>query len=456
MSSESSDLVKGERGAIMLTGLFMACFLIGALWFVIGIGDTIVFRDKMQEAADQGAFSSAALHAKGMNFISLCNLVMLVGTVIHIILGVISDVKFALAIVACITVVGCPSAIADFEAAYRNWDNYFRSMRQAFKAIHNVQKVSSYAYPALGVVEAYQNGTKYGGDSRTGPVRVLAVSSSIMPGAAARQLGQASNKKEGLPVEAKKFEDLCKKVVAVSSTMGISLINSGKAASGSSIGGRALSIFNSIVGTVLQARYCNKTDLHFEPFGPGFDSFWGEDGPYVVYQPAANGNIWMQSWAINVTPKLKDTSESRVGLAAKKFAKYTKEEGSFGYFAQAELYFDCDSTWTASTCNYEDSATYAIKWRARLRRLEMAQIASGAVGAALASFSNLEAINNFRDAIPQKIGDLLGASGIGRTALKGLIDGVIAQLEMAGRAVVLDKTGKFDPTLSGVNVTPYH
>ena len=69
--SERVSLLEDQRGAVMLTGLFMACFLIGALWFVIGIGDAIVFRDKMQEAADSGAFSSAALHAKGMNFISL-------------------------------------------------------------------------------------------------------------------------------------------------------------------------------------------------------------------------------------------------------------------------------------------------------------------------------------------------------------------------------------------------
>lgn len=93
--SEKASLLEDQRGAVMLTGLFMACFLIGALWFVIGIGDTIVFRDKMQEAADSGAFSSAALHAKGMNFISLCNLVMLVGTIVHIVLGIISDMKFA-------------------------------------------------------------------------------------------------------------------------------------------------------------------------------------------------------------------------------------------------------------------------------------------------------------------------------------------------------------------------
>ena len=41
------------RGAVMMTGVFLAAVLIGALWFVIGIGDAIIFRDRMQEAADQ-------------------------------------------------------------------------------------------------------------------------------------------------------------------------------------------------------------------------------------------------------------------------------------------------------------------------------------------------------------------------------------------------------------------
>src|SRR5262249_26294189 len=147
------SLATDQRGAIMLTGLFMSCFLIGALWFIVGIGDTIVFRDKMQEAADVGAFSSAALQAKGMNFIALLNIVMLVGTVIHIILGITSDAKLAQAIYICTETIGfgCYPALLDYEAAYRTWDRYFAMMSKSFKAIHTAQQVASYAYPAMGL-----------------------------------------------------------------------------------------------------------------------------------------------------------------------------------------------------------------------------------------------------------------------------------------------------------------
>ena len=75
-------------------GLCMACFLIGSLWFLIGIGDAIVFRDNMQEAADHAVFTSAVLHAKGMNFISACNLIMLALIFFHILLGIVNDILF--------------------------------------------------------------------------------------------------------------------------------------------------------------------------------------------------------------------------------------------------------------------------------------------------------------------------------------------------------------------------
>ena len=52
---------RDQSGAVMMTGLGMACFLIGALWFIIGVGDAIVFRDTMQETADH----AAALVARG-------------------------------------------------------------------------------------------------------------------------------------------------------------------------------------------------------------------------------------------------------------------------------------------------------------------------------------------------------------------------------------------------------
>lgn len=70
------DLLADDRGAVMVMGIFMCSCLVGALWYLAGIGDAILYRERLQEAADAMAFSDAALHARGMNLLVLINLIM--------------------------------------------------------------------------------------------------------------------------------------------------------------------------------------------------------------------------------------------------------------------------------------------------------------------------------------------------------------------------------------------
>src|SRR5258705_6835302 len=84
-------LLSDQRGAVMFLGVFMACFLIGSLWFLIGIGDAIVFHDRMQEASDHAVFSAAVVHARGMNFIAALNLVMYAITAVWLLLCIFDD-----------------------------------------------------------------------------------------------------------------------------------------------------------------------------------------------------------------------------------------------------------------------------------------------------------------------------------------------------------------------------
>jgi len=57
-------------------GVLMAVFLVAALYHAIGLGEAILQRQRMQDAADAAAFSAAVVHARGMNTIVLINLVM--------------------------------------------------------------------------------------------------------------------------------------------------------------------------------------------------------------------------------------------------------------------------------------------------------------------------------------------------------------------------------------------
>jgi len=69
----------------MVLGIFMACAMVAMMWYLVGIGDAVIWRDRSQEAADAIAFSSASVHARGMNFIAFLNIVMLVLAAIYLI-----------------------------------------------------------------------------------------------------------------------------------------------------------------------------------------------------------------------------------------------------------------------------------------------------------------------------------------------------------------------------------
>ena len=92
----AKKLHRDERGAVMLMGLFMALFLIGGTWFLFGIARTLVFRERVQEAADAAAFSSAAIHAKGMNLIAAINLLFFALTALWMLLRTFEHAMFLL------------------------------------------------------------------------------------------------------------------------------------------------------------------------------------------------------------------------------------------------------------------------------------------------------------------------------------------------------------------------
>lgn len=73
---EAKQLTRDSRGAVLLIAVFMSAFLVGALWYIIGIGDAAIYRQYLQDGADAVAFGSAVYHARGMNIIALINLVM--------------------------------------------------------------------------------------------------------------------------------------------------------------------------------------------------------------------------------------------------------------------------------------------------------------------------------------------------------------------------------------------
>jgi hypothetical protein len=68
--------LRDDRGAIMLIAVFFAVFAVALLYYLVGIGNSVLFREKLQDAADSAVLSGAIMRARGMNLIVLINIVM--------------------------------------------------------------------------------------------------------------------------------------------------------------------------------------------------------------------------------------------------------------------------------------------------------------------------------------------------------------------------------------------
>ncbi|CAN5923794.1 hypothetical protein BH11MYX4_BH11MYX4_10270 [soil metagenome] len=500
-TSSLKRLHNDKRGAIMLMGLCMSCFLIGSLWFLIGIGDAIVFRDTMQEATDHATFTSAALHAKGMNFISACNLFILALIAVHIIMGLIHDILLAICIISL--GFGC--------GAWVSWRRVYTTYSKIFKPIagglHLAEVAASFGYPLLGAYKGYTTGNDYGGfGPKKHSVSMYVVSPSLIPGNAmvgplnkvftrkgkgpvgkdgkptdsTTFTSDTRDAKKGLPVQAKKFSDVCDLVAKKGIDALLSLTGHG--------GGAAIDMVKGWIGGLIKVRYCNdmgsttpdltsrfnqgsdaidsantsnasKTpkggtppkpiDKPDAPGGggsgscmkdgssidPGLDKWWGCDGPLVPWSGTMNGSPWNEVWGVNWRPEFSDAQEHRVAVGQRKFGVTSTAETNI-YFAEAEFYFDCNKEWTEVDCNKDDNAGYSVQWRARLKRLQFPE-----VGSLLTSFAGsfLTQLKGYKD-LQNKIRDLTATRGPdgkiitvpgggGNPLITGSFGGVVEALE---------------------------
>lgn len=72
----SASLAVDRRGAVIVMALFMSIFLVGCLWYIIGVGDAAVYRQRVDAGSDAVAYTSAVFHARGMNMIAMLNLII--------------------------------------------------------------------------------------------------------------------------------------------------------------------------------------------------------------------------------------------------------------------------------------------------------------------------------------------------------------------------------------------
>jgi len=70
------NFIGDDRGVILVVGVFFTFLWIGVVWFIFGVGNSIAYRENMQNAADAAAFAGAVYNARGMNLIAMINNLM--------------------------------------------------------------------------------------------------------------------------------------------------------------------------------------------------------------------------------------------------------------------------------------------------------------------------------------------------------------------------------------------
>lgn len=164
MRAHARSLGKDERGAVIPLALFLTLILVGLLYYVLGIGDAVLYRRTMQDGADAGAFAASVVAAKGMNLHALLNVVMAVTAGI---LLVIRSVEVLLEIVLGIlhglaaSVVLSPKAlplIAALTPAESTVESIGDAVEQFVRVAHGALDVAHHAvqhgYPVLSEARA--------------------------------------------------------------------------------------------------------------------------------------------------------------------------------------------------------------------------------------------------------------------------------------------------------------
>ncbi len=170
-NAQTPALLSDSRGAIMVMGLFFCSILVGGLWYLAGLGDAMLYRERAQEAADAVAFTAAAVHARGMNILVMINLIMAVILSIRValkallLLEIVAEVVFA---VACLDPFGgealCAAAEPDGDAIGLTQDaiNVTREpINSALKSLADVEKTITKVIPPAAIAASYEVGRKY-------------------------------------------------------------------------------------------------------------------------------------------------------------------------------------------------------------------------------------------------------------------------------------------------------
>jgi hypothetical protein len=209
------ELREDESGAMMIIGLFFALFLVGALYYLIGIGQSIMYRERLQDAADTAAFAGAVLKARAMNFIALINMIM---ALLLAILIAIYAVYLMLAAAGYVILPGICAATGPWCPPCALACPLISPTIQAANWVKNVyQTVKNFVEPIIKAGSTAGNAISQGGGIAAAAASALRVETTYRPPAvigaslASADPSNGNNPVGRLPSRKAPYSELCRK-----------------------------------------------------------------------------------------------------------------------------------------------------------------------------------------------------------------------------------------------------
>lgn len=385
------SLLADDSGATMVMGVFMAMMVVGMIYYVWGLGGTIIHRERMQDGADAAAFGASVFQARGMNIIAMLNVLMsvfaIIGTACRLLSTFIEATAIAddAACVACLASVVCipaseefcvPAAEHDIEWAEEGpmLDDVASLCDTIARGIHGVQVVVRTG--AMVAAEGYVL------SMLPGRYRPTVTEGVFIPGSLSLSIQSEDDDSTwachhgwtGMFVRGPALA-----LVAVGELALFEPISVGWIAGEAAVGIEEFATSNG------SEHYCNNGSLTFQRVPT---DHWLGDTNFqsysIVYGTPPFG--WVQGGvAVSNWGRVNGTAPNVMGLDISVVAQLHRLS-----FADAEYYFE-DSTDDCGSSSFPDTALqcahqewlWHTRWRARMRRFHAATSVTGRLGSVI-------------------------------------------------------------------------
>ena len=351
-----------DAGAVLVIGVFIAPFLVSAIYYLVSCSNVIMQREGLQQAADAAVLAPSVVAARGMNAIAVMNVLMMC------IMSIVIPVRALLPAyqtvaslsVGCFFGGGCLCKIVkDAKRAHRELSQKSQTMEQRAKdlltALSDAQDALAQQIPQAGKQAAAAS-------ARRTPTFIDGSAPDVFSSSLSPQ-----GCRKGLPVEDDTFTNVCRRTqpyireIAFRIAGPETLDTFGVCKSGPF----AMALASGDLSNPTGGRVCREASVApCSGSGPH---------PKKVVSTGKNGSDDMQWW---VSLQGREFDAVRTGVEVgtdNKKGKAPDRSLDIG-FAQSEIYFDCKGSWSSSQCNQQEGAMWNTKWTARLRRVHKPEI----------------------------------------------------------------------------------